>query len=335
MASTVKPASTAVTLKEQRAKLREELSAFAPSFAKVLPKTVTPDALITLALVAANYNPKLFDCTPESVALSLMKIAQWNLDIGRTAHLVPFGRVCTPIRDWKGDAEMLYRAGFVRDIQAHVVYRGEQFRVEYGTASELYHTPDFPPGADTDITHAYAVALLRGGIKTFEVMSIEEVSEIRQNSPMPNSPAWKGHYSEMVKKTLIHRLAKRLPMSSGTGRNPLDDAEGIDAVAFDTVPQLARPIVDNRVRTVTSKEYGGQENEGDIRMAPGRSTEAPDLTGEDESLEEDRQLAESEGELPLTGGRQTPASKLGVRVPKPGAVQDAIRANHDAIRQGH
>ena len=74
MATSQKAESTAVATrdakKEQREQLRASLEKFHPSFAKVLPKHLTPDRMVTLALVAATKTPQLLQCTPESIASS-------------------------------------------------------------------------------------------------------------------------------------------------------------------------------------------------------------------------------------------------------------------------
>lgn len=210
----VAPANT----REKREALKAELSRYAPSFEKVLPKAMTPERLTTLALVAATKTPAILNCTPESIALSMVRIAQWGLDIGTTAHLVPFKGQCTAIADWKGLVQLLLRSGHVRDVWARAVYQGDQFSYRYGLHPDLEHRPigrdpRERPDAST-VTHAYAVAVLRRG-ETFEVMTRAEIDAIRDGARRgdKDSEAWVKHYPEMAKKTAIRRLAKRLPQT--------------------------------------------------------------------------------------------------------------------------
>jgi recombination protein RecT len=248
--------------REKRDELRAELSRYAPRFAQVLPKHLTPDRMVTLTLVAAIKTPLLFDCTMESIALSVMKISQWGLEIGETAHLVPFRDrksgtfVCTPIADWKGLIQMAINSRHVRDVQPHAVYEKERFVVRFGLEPVLEHDPIFGTDAERGtLTHAYAVAWLRDNRPTFEVMSKSEIDRIRNNAPSKDSPAWNGHYAEMAKKTVIRRLLKRLPKSATlsealdayeaveTGERPALSVPGSPAARGDEVfPERKMPV---------------------------------------------------------------------------------------------
>lgn len=99
---------TAVT---KRSSLKATLEERAPAYQRLLPKWYPADRLITGALVAAQTNPDLGKCNPQSVAVALARVAQWGLDVGDTAHLVPFGDKCTPIADYKGLIRLMVEAG--------------------------------------------------------------------------------------------------------------------------------------------------------------------------------------------------------------------------------
>lgn len=221
------------TRKDARDALRAELARYSPSFAKVLPKHITPDRLVTLTLVAATTNPKLFECSPESIALSLMKISQWGLEIGRTAHLVPFydkkaGQLqCTAIPDYKGLIELVLRGRHVKDIYARPAFDGEHFIVRYGTDERIEHHPNWSL-RELRMAHVYSVAKLSEYRSTFEVMSKAEVDAIRGAAPSKDSPAWTNHYLEMAKKTVIKRLCKRLPQTPAL-EEALDADDLVDA----------------------------------------------------------------------------------------------------------
>ena len=142
----------------------------------------------------------LQQCSPMSVLLSVAKIAQWGLEVGETAHLVPFDKVCTPIADYKGLIELIIGSGTARLVEAHCVYEKEPFRLKRGTSTELEHQPIGDPSAR---------GLGRGLPALIEYMSVSEIEEIRQskskqwkNGPLP------GWYA---RKTVIRRGAKLLP----------------------------------------------------------------------------------------------------------------------------
>lgn len=241
MSTSTKPEPTAVARRDERAPnvsrrdrnetFREKIVAFQPTLMQVLPAYVKPERMIALTLTAATKNPDLFDCTLESVALAMLQIAQWDLEIGRTAYLVPFGKTCTAIPAWQGLTELMLRTGHVRDVKPKAVYANEHFVVTEGDAPRLIHTPIFDEKARGGIIAFYAMATLKGGERTWEVMTKGDVDAIRARARSKNSDAWNNHYVEMGKKTAIRRLAKRMPMNvqSSELRSALNTEDRLDA----------------------------------------------------------------------------------------------------------
>ena len=212
---------TAVTRRE----IKGELERFAPSYANLLPKGYTPQRLITGALIAIQANPDLAKCSPISIATALGRIAQWGLDVGETAHLIPFGTVCTPSADYKGLIKLMLRAG-ARKVEAEVVREGDQFHYERGLNPILQHRPQAKPEAR--ITHAYAIAWLRGGDTLFEVMTAEEIDAIRKSK----SRSWKnGDLTRWyARKCVTRQLAKWLDKSPELAAVVAHDDQPIAAI---------------------------------------------------------------------------------------------------------
>ena len=226
---------TAVTTQEQdkerqkMAMLRTRIERFAPQLATVLPKVMTPERVVTLVLTAATQNTRLLDCTPESLILSLMKVAQTGLEIGRTCYLVPYGKTATFIPAWQGLVQLIEETGFYRGTKARAVYAKEHFIYEEGLSQRLEHTPIWSSQDRGDLIAFYAISFDRHGRGTFEVMSKPDVDKIRAGSPSKDSDAWKNHYAEMGKKTAIRRLAKRLPQATNRLKAAIEsDAEFVE-----------------------------------------------------------------------------------------------------------
>lgn len=185
---------------------------------------VRPEAYIEAALMAAVRLPELFKCTPESVALALRQCAQVGLEIGRTAHLVPYGQTATFVPDYKGLIELTLSTHKVVSIRTRCVYDGEPFEY-YETAGgpEIKHVPRLS-GAGGRILGAYAIADLRLGRYKVEWMTADEIEVVRAKSrswsegPLPD---W------YARKTVVRRLCKTLP-SNARLQQALrhDDAEG-------------------------------------------------------------------------------------------------------------
>lgn len=186
-----------------------------------LPKHLNADRLIRVALTAIQRSPKLLECTPLSIAGSLMQAAQLGLEpdgILGLAYLVPFhnsktGRSeCQLIAGYKGLMELARRSGFVSSIQARVVHDKDLFRYKFGLHPVLEHEPsdEEDPGP---MTHAWALAHFVNGGFQYEVMSRQQIEKVRKGSKSANSGPWQTHYDEMAIKTVIRRLCGKLPLS--------------------------------------------------------------------------------------------------------------------------
>jgi hypothetical protein len=80
-------------------------------------------------------NPKLLEATTEEPRAAVARIAVgWGLTIGEKAYLIPFStreRWEGPVRDYKGDAELVINAGGAKFIDAFNFYS----RAKYSSTS--------------------------------------------------------------------------------------------------------------------------------------------------------------------------------------------------------
>jgi len=195
-----------------------------PRMAAVLPKHLTAERLVKMALVAANRSPKLLQCTQVSVAQSLMVAAQLGLDCGGalgSAYLVPYenrkaGTIeCQLIVGYRGMIDLARRSGQIESIAARPVFRGDEFTIEFGSDERLVHRPNLDAEPDASrLTGVYVVAKFKGGGQHIEYMSRAEIERVRRGSRAGNSGPWVEHYIEMAKKTAVRRAFKWLPMST-------------------------------------------------------------------------------------------------------------------------
>lgn len=191
--------------------------AFRDQIAKALPKHLTPDRFLRVALTSTLKTPALLECTPESVTSCLLQCSALGLEPdGRRAHLIPFRdnrkgvTTCTLIIDYKGLAELAMRSGLVSNIHADVVRENDVF--EYDMGEIKAHKIDFRN--DRGPAYAfYAICRFKDGSIKADVMSVDEVEAIRKRSKSPDSGPWVTDPVEMGKKTVFRRLSKWLPLS--------------------------------------------------------------------------------------------------------------------------
>ncbi|WP_338023364.1 recombinase RecT [Arsenophonus nasoniae] len=107
------------------------------------------------------------------------------------------------------------QSGQVANIIAKVVYAQDEFEYVIDENGEhLTHRPSFVDG--DEIVKVYAFAKLNSGELVVEVMSRADVEKIRdtvQSAKYDSSP-WVKWFDRMALKTVIHRLARRLPCAS-------------------------------------------------------------------------------------------------------------------------
>lgn len=173
-----------------------------------LPKGVDLERVIASAQLAVMQNPAIGECEPASIVLSAAKIAQWGLDIGTTAYLVPYGKTCNAVPDYRGLVDLVVRSGAARHVEARVVREGDTFEYEYGTTKRIRHIPK--ANSTAPITHAYAIVTLRFQDFDFVVLDREEIEGVRGKSKQWSRGTLEQH-PWYAKKTAVRRVVNLLP----------------------------------------------------------------------------------------------------------------------------
>lgn len=185
--------------------------------AKSLPKHLSADRFLRIAMTAITRTPKLAECDQASFFDKLLTLSQLGIEPdGRRAHLIPFKNTkrncveCQLIIDYKGYAELAMRSGVVSTLHADLICENDIF--EYNLGEVVKHTIDFrkPRGKAFAV---YSYCLFKDGCRKFEVMSREDVEDIRARSKSANDGPWATDWAEMAKKTVFRRLTKWLPLS--------------------------------------------------------------------------------------------------------------------------
>ena len=195
-----------------------------PRISAVMPKHMSSERMFQLAMSCYNQTPKLNQCSPQSVLSCLMKCSALGLEpsavdgLGR-AYILPFfnkntgGYEATFLIGYKGEIDLARRSGQIKDISARVVREGDEFEYEYGLTECLRHVPSTEPVEGRPVTHVYMVAHFKDGGHYMDVMSREEVEEVRKRSKSPNNGPWKSDWDAMARKTVIRRAFPYLPVS--------------------------------------------------------------------------------------------------------------------------
>ena len=146
------------------------------------------------------------------IKAGLVRAAYLGLDaLNAECYLVPYGSTLNLMPSYKGSVKMAkkYATRPIKDIYARVVREGDEFEeaIVNGEPSINFHPKPF---SNAKIIGAFAVCLYEDGGQMVETMSIEDVEVSRGQSKQKNAIPWAKFYSEMVKKTVLHRLCKNL-----------------------------------------------------------------------------------------------------------------------------
>jgi len=192
----------------------------APEIAKVLPKHIKSDHLLRVALTEIRKNPKLLECSSQSLLGALMLAAQLGLEPGILGHayLIPYYNSKTRSTEvqfqigYKGYIDLVRRSGELQTLDVYEVCRNDVFEYEYGLTPKLMHRPALENRGE--VYCYYAIAKLKDGGFSYLVMSIQDVEKFRKRSKSPDYGPWVTDYDAMAKKTVIKQLAKYLPLST-------------------------------------------------------------------------------------------------------------------------
>lgn len=185
------------------------------AFAEVAPKFFSVDRLLKIAVLAAQRESKLLNCTTASLLVSLIQAAELGLEPGSSlghAYLIPYKQTATLIIGYRGLIALARRSGEIESLSAQVVYSGDNFSCQFGTEPKIVHEPKLDGDAGAPIA-VYAVARLKGGVIQAEVMTVSQIEAIRNSTPNGKGSTWTDHWDEMARKTVIRRLAKYLPLT--------------------------------------------------------------------------------------------------------------------------
>ncbi len=256
------------------------LSKYQGQIEAVLPKHLTPTRVLKMIVGAINKTPALLNCTPMSVINAVLTASQLGLEIGPgSAYLIPFGKECTLLIDYRGKIDLAQRTGRVLDIDLEVVYSKDKFRIfrDESGHKRLEHEPvlfrEGPDGEHLPITEkdrgvpigAYAMAILKDGPPKIVFMPAIDIDAIKARGRSSGGGPWKTDTMEMWKKTVCHRICKTLP-SSAEKSEPLRQSQEIDdkfemgesldrVIEFDATddpPQLTAGPEDTRASEATA-----------------------------------------------------------------------------------
>lgn len=272
MSSDIATANTIQTLFESN---KDQLS-------QLIPKHVSADRLVRIAIAAISRNPILMKCSQTSLLASLMDAAKLGLEASGPlgeGYLVPYFNSQRKEYEaqfqpgYRGLVTLARRSGVLKEIDARIVHENDFILVEYGVHKKLEHRPVLS-GEPGKIVAAYVIFHLEGGGVQFDIMTLPEINAVRARSKAKDSGPWVTDFEEMAKKTVIKRGLKLVPLS-------VELAEAIEAdnrIEYDldlSSPEPPIPTPKEKEEKRTGKREKDEETKKDTPPASPETT-SPD-----------------------------------------------------------
>lgn len=207
--------------------------------------------IFLMALNVASKNPMLLQCDPKSFMNCILTSCELGLYPGPTQECayIPFkdnGRlVATFVPMYQGMVKLAFNSGFVRDVQAAVVYEKDEFEFELGTNKFLRHKPFLGPVEERGkrVCVYGVITTLHGSHLSVKSIDFIEGIKARSRGAKSQFSPWNGSdddYDAMACKTIFKQGAKFVPKSI-TLQQAIEKDNEIEA---ETPPKKQNPIID-------------------------------------------------------------------------------------------
>lgn len=253
------------------------LTGMKASIAAILPKHLTPERMAMIAFTAMRQNPKLMQCSRESIIGSIMTASILGLEpSGPLGHgaLIPYKGECQFQPMYQGLLELARRSGLIKDVQLRAVYDGDTYHYRFGLEPTIEHVPLEGDGAanpDRKCTHVYCIIRFTNGGVQWDQMSFNEAvahakrfskTWDREAQKFKEESPWAEHPVAMAQKTILKRTLKLCPKSPEMSMAmQIDDLGETGKMA--TLKQMADGVFDI--------DFGGSDEQENQTGAAGSS----------------------------------------------------------------
>lgn len=254
------------------------------------------DQFLAVAFSALQSQPKLLtDCDPMSLVQAIKDAASLGLvPMTEDAAIVPYGRQAKLMVMWRGYVKRIRNSREVTDIDVQLVYMNDVFELQLGTEPKLVHRPILvgekdpdsgePLESRGDYRGCYAWAQMPSGKYIIEWMTADDINYVRdtwgntRKGRDGSEPAWVTSWGEQARKTVIRRLAKRLPAAAVDKLLTLEKANDDAAAELKAISATTTDALDE-VRRLALSAVGqigpGEEPVADTNEEPAKTPEQP------------------------------------------------------------
>lgn len=157
--------------------LSDFMEKYKNQIALALPKHISADRMVRLAMTSFSQNKGLQSCDMHSIFASVVVAAQLGLEIGvgGQGYLVPYKGKATFVPGWQGLVDLVSRAGRAT-VWTGAVYEGDKFDWALGDNPFVKHQPEGDADNWRQISHVYAIGRVNGSqFPVIEVWTMNRV----------------------------------------------------------------------------------------------------------------------------------------------------------------
>jgi len=240
---------------EQQLSITDEIQKMGPQFKALLPPAISLDRYTQTVLTALMMNPQLGQCDRRSFLQAALKCASDGLLPDRKeAAFVPFSENLAKngepamwinrvvyIQMYQGTLKLIRNSGQLETIASRIVFENDKFQYLLGDDERIVHEP-LLKGLRGQPIGVYCIAKLKDGAIYREYMNRDEIEAVKNFSKAKHGP-WHGVFeTEMWKKTVLRRLAKRLPMSTDLIGSDHEDETDVTPTESPAVKRLRQSL---------------------------------------------------------------------------------------------
>lgn len=215
-------------------RIKQEIQLRVPMISDLLPKHLPVQKFVADLIMVVGSNPDLQKCDMRTLIKACLEAAEVGLSLNpalKEADIIAYGTTAQFQPRYVGLMKLARQGGEVRSIEARIVREGDEFDYAFGMDKFLNHKPSKERGASRKpITHAYCIWEDKYQSKDFDVMTLEEIEDVRKRSRSPNKGPWVTDLAPMAKKSVVRRASNYMPRST----------EFANAIAVDTAAELGK-----------------------------------------------------------------------------------------------
>jgi recombination protein RecT len=198
------------------AEMAEYLRRSESAIKAALPKHLSPDRMLRVALTCFSTTPKLRECTAQSILASVVVASQLGLEPGVAGqgYLIPYKGTCTFVPGWQGLVGLLNNTGRAT-AWTGAVFEGDEFDFQLGSQPRCIHRPGVNYGDPEKIIWVYACGKVNGSEQpVIEAWPIARVLKHRDRFNKVGTQHYSYSHPEMyARKVVLLQVLKYMPRS--------------------------------------------------------------------------------------------------------------------------